>query len=252
MVEVLGKAKQYEKAADIARTLAFPDWQARALARVAEALSAAGRPEEAAPLFRRAIELTDAGGQDTPDLLRTFAAQALASAGLFGEAEALVRAIDLPHERRLALAGVARHMSEQGRRADAAELIQQALDTFRDVSGPDFDAAAAAAIVAVLVANAQPQDALRLARSMTGHPGEQARALASVAAGYGPTPQGRTLLAEALAIGAPLSMVAEIAQVEPAALESLADYLQADIEADLAQPGEPTQPPPTAPLTQAE
>ncbi|MBC3992702.1 hypothetical protein H8N00_28290 [Streptomyces sp. AC563] len=252
VVEVLAKAGQYEKAADIARTITFPDWQARALARVAEALSLAGRPEEATPLFRRAIELTNAEGEDTQGLLRAFVAQALASSGLFEEAEALARAIDHPHEQRLALAVVARRMAVHGRRADAAELIQQALDTLSDASGSDFDAAAAAAIVAALVANDQPEDALPLVRSITGHPFDQGQALAAVAAAYGHSVRGSALLAEALAVGAPLWTVAEIAEVTPAALESLADYLQADIEADLTQPGDPTQPPPTTPLTQPE
>ncbi|QKW51017.1 hypothetical protein [Streptomyces buecherae] len=252
VVEVLVTAERYEKAADIAHTIAAPYWQVRALSHVAKGLTAAGRPEEANLLLRRAIKLSDADGQDTQDLLRTAVTQALASAGRFEEAGNLARVIASPYEQVLAMAGIARHMAVRGRHVVAAELIRQVLDMVRDISEPAHAFSAQAVILAALVANDQLQHALRLARSLTGHPAEQARALASVAAGYGPTPQGRTLLAEALAIGAPLPMVAEIAQVEPAALESLADYLQADVEANLTQSGHPTQPPPTPPLPQAE
>ncbi|MFD4996174.1 tetratricopeptide repeat protein [Streptomyces buecherae] len=218
VAEVLVKDEQYEKAADTARSITDPPLQARVLANVADGLSAAGRPEDASPLIRQAVEL--------------------------------VGSVAHSEDSALGLARVARSMAVHGHSVDATQLITQALEAVRDIGEPDVEAQGEATVVAALVANAQPEEALRLARSLTRHPADQAQALASVAAGYGSTPQGRTLLAEALAIGEPLPMVAEIAQVEPAALESLADYLQADIEADLTQPGDPTQPPPTTPLAQ--
>ncbi|WEV26721.1 tetratricopeptide repeat protein [Streptomyces sp. 71268] len=247
VVEVLVRAEQYEKAADTAHTVTDRHTQVDALANVAEGLTAAGRPDEASPLLRRAVELRDDDGQAADGLLRAHLADER-----FEEAIDLVRSIHFPEETALRLAEVARSMAVHGHSAGATRLITQALDAVRYIDEPDFAARAHPTVVAALIANAQPEDALRLARSLTGYPAERARALASVAAGYGPTPQGRTLLAEALAISDPLAMVAEIAMVEPAALESLADYLQADIAADLAQPGHPTQPPPTQPLPQAE
>ncbi|MFI2032326.1 hypothetical protein [Streptomyces buecherae] len=252
VVEVLVAAEQYEQAADIAHTIVGPYRQVRALANVAKGLIAAGRPEEANLHLRQANKLSNAVDQDAHDLVRAAMAEALASAGLFEEAMDLITSLAHPEDSALGLAEVARSMAIHGHRGGATRLITQALEAVRDIDEPDFGGRAEATVVAALVSNAQPEDALRLARSITGHSDNQAHALATVAAAYGPSVRGRTLLAEALSIGAPLPMVAEIAQVEPAALESLADYLQAEIAADLTQPGEPTQPPPTAPTPQAE
>ncbi|GAA4660542.1 hypothetical protein [Streptomyces youssoufiensis] len=222
--------ERYAEAIALVQPITDPQWQVRALGPVVEALSGAGLHAEAIELAQRAFDSREAHADaDHRAQASIVLVNAWALAGQVRDALRVAHDIDRPQERAESLANVARILATAGDQERAAPVIREALEAIRSVDRPTYAALAQAVVVEALMRNGQPDEALRLARSITGHLVNQAQALARVAAGYGPTHQGRALLAEALTIGAPLPMAAEIARVSPTALEELARCVEAEV-----------------------
>ncbi|GGP51730.1 hypothetical protein [Streptomyces sindenensis] len=221
---------------------------ADSLQRVAEAFGETGRPdlarEVARELLDRAETLDSAYQQGWH---RYCAAGACLAAGDFDKALALVSSLpdDVLDDFR---SGVVEKLVRAGEHAEAGRLAEELTGTVEgdrslmhiaagmaaggdfpgavalldEIPGPGLRDRAMEKIVSASVRAGATHEAHALADAITD-PGDRSKALAAVARAHGPTPRGRVLLVEALALGPWDQVVEAIAGVAPEHLLLLAD-----------------------------
>ncbi|MFH9754968.1 hypothetical protein [Streptomyces griseus] len=219
-----------------------------AMQKIAKAFGATGNPDKAREVAQELLgEATALGSPYQQSWHRYGAAGAFLAAGDFDEALALITCLpeDTVPE---FLSGVVANLVEAGDPDRAVRLTDQLVDTREGERGLGHIAAGAAAAgdlpraVALLAEISTPalrerstvavvrsaarsgamEEAHTLADAITD-PGHRSRALAAIARAHGPTPEGRVLLVEALALGPWAPLVEAIAGVAPEHLLLLAD-----------------------------
>ncbi|MFH8691399.1 hypothetical protein ACH4EC_31580 [Streptomyces anulatus] len=218
------------------------------LRRIAEAFGETGSPDRAGELAR---ELLDRAMNVTSPSLRRWirygAAEAFLAAEDFGAALTLTGALPEGEEPSF-LSNVVRKLVEVGDPDRAAQLageisgvygdqeslryvaagmaakgdLPRAVALLNEISVPALREAAMGEVVSASVRADAPHDAHTLADAITD-PGHRSKALAAIARAHGPTPKGRVLLVEALALGPWDQLVEAMAGVAPEHLPMLAD-----------------------------
>ncbi|MGW1292971.1 hypothetical protein [Streptomyces sp. NPDC002533] len=165
--------------------------------------------------FEKALALTDSLPDDVMDDFRSGVVAKLVRAGEFAWAARLAEELVDTVEGDRCLTHLAAGMAA---RAD----FPRAVALLDEISVPALREAAMAEVVSASARADGPHEAHALAYAITD-PDHRSKALAAIAHSHGPTPTGRVLLVEALALGPWNQLVEAIAGVAPEHLVLLAD-----------------------------
>ncbi|MET9769216.1 hypothetical protein [Streptomyces sp. NPDC006415] len=164
--------------------------------------------------FDEALALTDSLPDDVVADFRSRIVKKMVQAGEFTWAVRLTEDLADTMEGDRSLTHIAGGMAARGDLPRAIALLDE-------ISTPALRAAAMAEVVSASARTYAPHDAHALAGSLTA-PGHRSKALGAIADSLGPTPEGRVLLVEALALGPWDQLVEAIAGVAPEHLPLLA------------------------------
>ncbi|OCC09245.1 hypothetical protein [Streptomyces sp. PTY087I2] len=164
--------------------------------------------------FEKALALTDSLPDDVMDDFRSGLVAKLVRAGEYAWAERLAEELADTVEGDRCLTHLAADLAARGDFPRAVALLDE-------ISRPALREAAMAEVVSASAGSGGPHEAHALADAITD-PDHRSKALAAIARAHGPTPKGRVLLVEALALGPWNQLVEEIAGVAPEHLLLLA------------------------------
>ncbi|ROV68654.1 hypothetical protein D3105_10280 [Streptomyces globisporus] len=164
--------------------------------------------------FDKALALTDSLPDDVVADFRSGVVEKLVAAGEYAWAGRLAWELTGTVEGDRSLIHIAAGMAARGDVPGAVALLDE-------ISVPGLRDEAMREIVSASPRADAPHEAQALADAITD-PGHRSKALAAIAHAHGPTPEGRVLLVEALALGPWNQLVEEIAGVAPEHLLLLA------------------------------
>ncbi len=164
--------------------------------------------------FDKALALTDSLPDDVVADFRSGVVEKLVAAGEYAWAGRLARELTGTVEGDRSLVHIAAGMAANGDVPGAVTLLDE-------IAVPGLRDEAMREIVSASPRADAPHEAHALADAITD-PGHRSKALAAIARAHGPTPKGRVLLVEALALGPWNELVEEIAGVAPEHLLLLA------------------------------
>ncbi|OWA22041.1 hypothetical protein B9W61_21960 [Streptomyces sp. CS057] len=165
--------------------------------------------------FDKALTLTDSLPDDVVADFRSGVVEKLVAAGEYAWAERLAEELAGTLEGDRSLMHIAAGMAGRGDVPGAVALLDE-------IPVPGLRDRTMEKIVGASARTDAPNEARALADAITD-PGHRSKALAAIARAHGPTPEGRVLLVEALALGPWDQLVEAIAGVAPEHLLLLAD-----------------------------
>lgn len=165
--------------------------------------------------FDKALALTDSLPDEVVADFRSGVVEKLVAAGEYAWAERLAEELAGTVEGDRSLIHLAAGMAARGDVPGAIALLDE-------IPVPGLRDKAMEKVVSASARTDAPHEAHALADAITD-PGHRSRALAAIARAHGPTPEGRVLLVEALALGPWAPLVEAIAGVAPEHLLLLAD-----------------------------